>query len=74
MMTTTAVCVCGHDEARHVHHSYPRNDCVVCGCMTYRTPHEVSVTVTVGWLLILAFLVLFWGVVIWGLLHMAGEL
>jgi hypothetical protein len=38
------------------------------------TRSTISVTVTVGWLLILAFLCLFWGAVIWGLLHMAGEL
>jgi hypothetical protein len=48
--TTTTACVCGHDEARHEHYTN-REDCVVCGCMTYRPPsrHIVSVSVTVGW-------------------------
>ena len=71
-MTTTA-CVCGHPDTQHSHYR-AGTDCVVCGCMTYRTPHKVSVAVTVGWLLILTFLIVFWGAVIWGLLHMAGEL
>jgi hypothetical protein len=73
-VVVTVNCVCGHEDARHFDHYRPRCECTVCGCMTYRPPQQVSVTVTVGWLLILAFLCLFWGAVIWGLLHMAGEL
>ena len=52
----TVNCVCGHPETQHQHYR-KGNDCVVCGCMNYRAPQPVSVTLTVGWLLILAFIV-----------------
>jgi hypothetical protein len=50
-------CVCGHPESQHAHYR-AGEDCVVCGCMTYNPPQRISATITIGWLLILAFLVL----------------
>jgi hypothetical protein len=49
----TVNCVCGHPLEQHEHYR-AGNDCVVCGCMTYRAPQTISLTVTVGWLIILA--------------------
>jgi hypothetical protein len=49
----TVNCVCRHPKAQHEHHR-AGNDCVVCGCMTYRAPTNINLTVTIGWLIILA--------------------
>ncbi len=58
MMTTTA-CVCGHDATTHEHYR-TGDDCGMCDCASYVKDYEinptrgtVSVTLTLGWLIIL---------------------
>ena len=46
-------CVCGHPREQHEHYR-AGTDCVVCGCMSFRAPQSIGVTVAVGWLIILA--------------------
>jgi hypothetical protein len=64
----TMNCACGHPESSHSHYR-PGNDCVVCGCMSYRAPQSVSLSITIGWVLILAAVVGFWVAVGWVATH-----
>jgi hypothetical protein len=63
-------CVCGHGRESHEQYR-PGNDCVVCGCMTYRAPQAVSLTITIGWALILAGIIGFWVTVGWVATHIS---
>lgn len=78
MSSSTLMCRCGHPEDTHQHYR-AGDECGVCGftgCPTYRPGKTtINVQLTVGWVLILAFLVLFWGsvgILVWRIIQGTG--
>ena len=69
----TVNCVCGHPLEQHEHYR-AGNDCVVCGCMTFHQPpaSSISLSVTIGWLIILALTVLVFIGAAWVGSHLIG--
>lgn len=68
---TGRLCVCGCVEDNHEHHR-AGSDCGKCGrfaCPHFRPARTVNVTITIGWVLILAAVVTFWVAVGWVAVH-----